>query len=158
ESGPEEKQKITADRDFDRFGNVQTLFDAADDSTADDDTFTVISYRNDTSRWILGRAATIAVHGGTATGPVLRSRGGTYSDLGDLIARDIATGNGIATSSLEYDAFGNLARLVSPPNEAGEQQSHSYTFDAVTHHYVATVTDGFGLTSSTDYDLRFCEA
>src|SRR5262249_8737687 len=102
---------------------------------------------------------TISVHGGTATGPVLRSRGGTYSDLGDLISLDIDTGTGagIATSSLEYDAFGNLARVVSPPNEAGERQSHTYTLDAVTHHYVATVTDGFGLTSSTDYDLRFCE-
>ena len=58
-------------------------------------------------------------------------------------------------TTLSYDAFGNVSQVRTPPNAAGQDQTLEISYDPVTHTYPARVTNGFGLTSTADYDFRF---
>jgi len=154
EGGSTQKTRTIVDGPHDRFGNVLASLDSGDAAIPTDNTYATAQYRNDTSRWILGRVTALAVDAG-AGGTRLRSRTGNYDDSGELIALNIDTGSGIATTRLRYDAFGNLEHITTPPNEKGDTQTFDVTFDELTATYPIKTTDGFGHTSHASYDLRF---
>lgn len=156
EGGTLTKTRIVEDLGHDRFGNVLVSLDHGDDAIASDDVFAQSSYRNDTTRWLLGRATSLDVHASSATGTLLRSRSGEYDSFGDLIAINVNTGTDTATTRLHHDAFGNLDQVTTPTNERDQSQTYDVLeFDAVTHMYPRRMRDGFGLESRADYDLRF---
>jgi RHS repeat-associated protein len=155
EGGALAKTRITKDLTHDRFNNVLTSTDSGDDAIANDDLFVTAAYKNDTSRWILGRPSTLEVRAGTSNGTILRSRTGQYTAQGKPLTISIATGSGTATSQFGYDAFGNLTSITTPPNEANQTQTYTVTYDPVASTYARSVTDAFGYTSSSTFDLRF---
>jgi YD repeat-containing protein len=157
EGGSDAKLHVTRDTQHDRFGNVLVSVDEADDASAADDLHISATYKNDTSAWLLGLPETLTVRAGSAGGTLLRQRSGTYDKDGNLTEIAIETGAGPARTTLGYDSFGNLATLTTPPNHRGQTQTLTYRYDDVAHQYVTSVTDGFGLSSSATYDLRFGE-
>lgn len=155
EGGSATKTRSVADASHDRFGHPLTSTDTGDDAIATDDLHVTKTYEHDTARWILGRANSLVVRAGSATGTVLRSRAGEYNVSGDLRAFHVETGAGTATTRLHYDDFGNVWRVETPPNENGEPQVYSATFDPIAANYPISVVDGFGYASTASYDLRF---
>jgi RHS repeat-associated protein len=157
EGGTLAKTRTMTDHGRDRFGNVLASTDTGDDAIATDDVFAQASYHNDPSRWILGRATSLEGRTGDASGTLLRARTGDYDTFGRLTAVHIQTGSplGVATTQLSYDAFGNLVRVTTPPNETGQSQTVDVTFDPTCRSYPVEVTDGFGYKATAEYDLRF---
>ncbi|HTE44670.1 MAG TPA: RHS repeat-associated core domain-containing protein, partial [Gemmatimonadaceae bacterium] len=155
EGGALAKARITKDVTFDRFNNVLVSTDSGDGAIASDDLYVTAAYVNDTTRWILGRPSVLEVRASSAGGTVLRARSGQYNAQGKPSKIDTATGNGTATSEFGYDAFGNLTSVTTPPNHNNQRQTYAITYDPSARTYPVTVTDGFGYTSSSTYDLRF---
>jgi RHS repeat-associated protein len=155
EGGSAVKTRRIRDQSHDRFGAVLESQDLGDDAIGTDDLDEVVAYENDTTNWILGRATSLHVYSGTSSGPLLRSRTGEYDALGELTAVHVNTGSAIATTTMSYDDFGNLAHLQTPPNELGQSQTYDVSYDAQVSTYPATMTDAFGYTSSAQYDVRF---
>ena len=155
EDGATQKTRTVTEPDRDRFGNVLVSIDGGDDALASDDRHEQLSYRNDTDRWILGRVSSLVVRAGGAGGAILRSRSAAYSDLGDLTTLNVATGGGVATTTLDYDAFGNLTSITTPPNTGGQSQTFAVAYDPDVAIYAASSQDGFGLRSTAEYDVRF---
>jgi RHS repeat-associated protein len=138
----------------DRFGNVLGSQEG-DGNLTGENLWVSATYQNDTTRWILGRPTLVegrAIHPG---GTLLRSRSGVYDVRGRLGQVSVNTGNGIATTTLSYDNFGNVARIETPPNANGQTQTYDVTFDPIVATYATSTTDGFGYTSTAAYDLRF---
>lgn len=155
EGGPVSKTQITRNLSFDRFGNVLASVDEGDAAIGNDDVYASATYSNDTARWILGRPTLLQVRATSSTGTLLRSRSGTYNAAGQPTSVSTFTGSGTATTTLSYDAFGNLDTVTTPPNAKGDQQTYTMQYDATTATYTVGVTDGFGYHSSAEYDLRF---
>ncbi|HUS27449.1 MAG TPA: hypothetical protein VMZ53_03040, partial [Kofleriaceae bacterium] len=149
------KTRTVTETERDRFGNVLASLDRADEVIASDDVYAEVRYSNDSAHWILGRTTSIVVRAGSPSGPVLRSRSGDYDAQGELVAIHVDTGTGVATSTLGYDTFGNLVHVETPPNETGQSQTYDVTFDPEIATYPIATRDGFGYTSTAQYDLRY---
>lgn len=139
----------------DRFGNVRESRDYGDSAIPTDDVYASAVYGNDTTRWILGRPTSLVLRAGGPQGPMLRESTATYYGEGKIQYANVNTGTEIATTTLAYDAHGNLERLTTPPNRKSEQQTYTVTYDPTAAIYPRSVVDGFGYTSTADYDLRF---
>ena len=57
--------------------------------------------------------------------------------------------------NLQYDAYGNLKKIINPANEQGQRLEVSYTYDEQVHSYVEGVSNSYGYSSSATYDFRF---
>lgn len=147
------KVQVSEDLTRDRFGNVLTSKDAADGATIADDLLTTVAYENRQSTWLLGLPISIETRDATAN--LLRRRTGTYNAEGKLATLGIDTGAGTATSTFGYDVFGNATSIISPPNADGETQTINVAFDTSVATYPITITDSFGISSSSTYDLKF---
>jgi len=117
------KRHMVQDLAFDRFGNVLESIDFADDATSDDDVYARVVYENRAADWLIGLPTELEVRAGHAGGDLLRSRQGTYGSNGELTSISIDTGDGLATTQLYYDAYGNVVRSVSPKNQANQSQT-----------------------------------
>ncbi|HLP74157.1 MAG TPA: SpvB/TcaC N-terminal domain-containing protein, partial [Bacteroidales bacterium] len=78
------------------------------------------------------------------------------NENGDItrISRYI-TGDRAAWFDLEYDEFGNLAKITRPANHKGERMWYKYEYDNAIHTYISRVTDAYGYTSSSLHDYRW---
>ncbi|PJB37849.1 MAG: hypothetical protein CO108_20185, partial [Deltaproteobacteria bacterium CG_4_9_14_3_um_filter_63_12] len=114
---------VVQDLACDRFGNVLESIDFADDATSDDDVYARVVYENRAADWLIGLPTELEVRAGHAGGDLLRSRQGTYGSNGELTSISIDTGDGLATTQLDYDAYGNVVRSVSPKNQANQSQT-----------------------------------
>jgi len=153
EGGLAQKTRTMLDGNRDRFGNELTSSDSGDDAITGDEIVASATYANDTTNWILGRPTSLELRNGTGT--LLRHRTGTYDTLGEPIEIDVDTGSGLATTTLTYDQFGNVASVVTPPNESGQTQTHRIDCDQDAGVYPTRVIDSFQLQSTAEYDVRF---
>jgi YD repeat-containing protein len=48
-----------------------------------------------------------------------------------------------AVHTMQYDAYGNLKKVIRPENEQGQQMEISYVYDEVVHSYVEKVSNSF---------------
>ena len=145
--------------DYDAFGNVVRQFDAADSGPADD-VDTRVRYTADDpacqDTFLVGLPRAIDVTGG---GTLMRHRESTVDcTTGDVTQVRSAVGGGqTAVTDLTYFANGNLRSVTNPPNERGQRFRLDYTYDSTVDTHVESVTDSFGLRSTTTHDLRFGE-
>src|SRR5262249_13573882 len=103
---------------------------------------------------IVGTPDVIEVRGNST---VMRSRDSTVDCVtGDVteVRAHLANGD-TAVTDLSYFPDGNLKSVIGPPNNVGPRYRLDYTYDDVVDTHVATITDSFGLTSSSTYDFRF---
>ncbi|HJQ99652.1 MAG TPA: RHS repeat-associated core domain-containing protein [Candidatus Polarisedimenticolaceae bacterium] len=140
-----------ATQEFDAVGNVVRTTDSGDPG-AGDDVDAVYAYSPCPAEHVLGVAVGITVRG---NGSEMRRRDAAIDcATGEItrITQYLANGTG-SESLLEYDAFGNLTRIVDPPNRNGQRYQLAFEYDPVVHTYPIKVTDSFGLVSTTMFDF-----
>ncbi|HQH66494.1 MAG TPA: toxin TcdB middle/N-terminal domain-containing protein, partial [Clostridia bacterium] len=128
---------------YDAIGNV-----TAYRSTAGDEVAVAVSYHDNAKNRRVPKM--VRVEGGAS-----RVRRTEVDGLGNVTRITLENGDAPSVFDLEYDAYGNLSRMVRPSNHKGERMSYDYTYDSELHSLVTRVTDAFGYVSQTEYDYRW---
>ncbi len=138
---------------YDRYGNVTTYTDLGDSGSQDDLTASV-SYYEITSNYIVGIPSSVIVSGG---GETVRKREQSIDSSNGNISqsKQFHSAGGSSVFDFQYDAYGNIQKVSRPENHNGERLTYEYQYDATTHTYVTQVIDGYGYSSSSEYDFRF---
>lgn len=138
--------------DYDSLGNPTEQVDAGESGTADDVT-TTTSYSDCSSTNVTLPTRTVV----KVNGDVKRERTTTL-DCGTGEVRQTNAkldSETTATSDMTYYDNGNLKTLEGPKNKANQRFKNTYTYDSAVETYNASVTDSYGLTSSSTYDPKF---
>ena len=92
-----------------------------------------------------------------SNGRVLRHRMGHYDRAtGDLLQLEEEVENGrIRVTDLEYEANGNIKRVIGPANERGQRYTVDFTYDQEVSTCITAITDSFGYQSTAAYDYRY---
>ncbi len=140
---------------YDKFGNP-IFYQDLGDNTSDDDLSATITYHNILDKYIVGKADSMLVRGGSS-GRTFRKRKAEINPItGDVTKISQYLENGtVATYDMTYDTYGNLETITRPKNQNGEQLSFTYAYDSLVHTYTTRVSDSYGYSSSATYDLRF---
>ncbi len=138
---------------YDLLGNVTSYTDFGDDGI-DDDISSSIAYHSVPSNYIMGIPSSITVSGGGQTYRKRETSINTATGNITQIRKYLQTG-GVATYDMDYDGFGNLTKITRPENANRERLFFEYTYDPEVNTYTTGVTDGYGYSSSSDYDYRF---
>jgi RHS repeat-associated protein len=146
-----------SDLSYDPVGNMIRILDAGEPGTADD-VETKIRYSVESGFcqdfYLIGAPQTIQVRG---AGVLLRQRENTIEcRTGDLTRNRVllADGTGIVTDFTHFDE-GNIESVTYPPNARNQRYRVDYTYDPTLKTYPATITDIFGLHSSSTYNLKY---
>ncbi len=92
----------------------------------------------------------------TASGVELRKRKTEVDSSNGTITTIYANNSGIwLETTMEYDVYGNLVRIVYPENTANQRMFYKYTYDSIYNKYVTSISDAFGYTSSATYNSNF---
>ncbi len=135
--------------EYNATGDIIKFIDGGDVGT-DDDVEAIVEYYINQSKHIF-KPQTITV---LANGKVMRKRSGDFDSNGDLTQlRQYLEDGSSATTDLEYDRYGNIARKTRPANHRGQRYSLEYTFDSSIFTYNTQVKDSFGYISSGEHDL-----
>ena len=146
--------------EYDEYGRIIRNHERGNPEIATDDYTTTIEYHDDPElqdKNIRNVARTITVV--DDQGILKRSRTTTGIDLqtgsvGTISATTDDSG-AIAKTVMEYDSFGNLARMYYPENHNGQSMWHEYTYDDENHKYVIETRDVFGYNSKASYLPEF---
>ncbi len=60
-----------------------------------------------------------------------------------------------AATELVYDQYGNLTKILLPPNNNNEAMFYEHTYDSVENKYVVSTKDAFGYDVSSKYNYFF---
>ncbi|MGG9972492.1 SpvB/TcaC N-terminal domain-containing protein [Ferruginibacter sp. SUN002] len=138
--------------EYDDLGNIILIFENGDGS-AKDEVLAKIRYHNNDLLYIKSLPDSIEVITG---GAAKRRRSAKIDAQGNIIEIDqYITDDSIAIVNMEYDAYGNLSRIIKPHNRHGQRMWYQYEYDNITHGLVTKVSDAFGYSSSSTYDYRF---
>lgn len=143
--------------DYDQFGNMTRLFDAGDPGSAGTvETLTKYTASDPAcvASYIVGTADVVDVNG---DGTPMRHRESTVDcTTGNVTQnRQMLADGTAAVTDMSYDANGNLQTVIGPPNAGGQRYRLDYTYDTVTSSHVTSITDSFGYTSSSTYNLKY---
>jgi RHS repeat-associated protein len=132
-------------------GTVVSYKNHGDTLVATDDLRALISYRNDSSSYIIGLPLGISVF--NAQNSLVRHRLATYDIIGQLTNMQVNLGNGSASSDFEYDQYGNVSKMTLPPNAQNQRMFYEYTYDDTVRSYPVRIEDAYGYVSSSKYDF-----
>jgi RHS repeat-associated protein len=159
EGQPVAGKSTYSDMEYDEYGNVTRVFDAADTGAADDvetrtgytATDAVCRERN-----IVGVPNSLQVVA-TASRTLMRHRQSTVDcRTGDVRqVRALLADGSKAISDMEYLGNGNLKAVVGPANKAGQRYRLDYGYDPVVGVHVETIVDSFGYRSVTTHNYKY---
>ena len=144
---------VTKRYTYGRYGNVIAYYSDGDSTVGTDSLKAVITYNSDSLRYLIGLPTTISVY--DSQNNIIRSRAASYDIIGRLVSIGVNLGNGVATTTLEHDQYGNVEKMTLPPNSLNQQVYYQYTYDDTLNIYPTTVSDVYGYSSSTQYNLLF---
>ncbi|MGG8495190.1 SpvB/TcaC N-terminal domain-containing protein [Tenacibaculum sp. TC6] len=153
EGGSSAEKSMRMTYAYDVLGNVIGYTDFGE-PTSDDDISSTITYHSISSNYIMNSPSGITV---TAGGQIYRKRETDIdTNTGNVtqIRKYLADGS-MATSDMEYDTYGNITKMTRPANEEGERLFLSYQYDNEVQTYPVHISDGYGYSSSSEYDYRF---
>jgi RHS repeat-associated protein len=139
---------------YDALGNVVSYTDAGDADSPDDDLSATITYHQLTDKYIIGTPKTIVVKG---QGVTYRKRESVIDpNTGDIKQiKQFLNDTEFAQHDMEYDGFGNLIKITRPPNSKGQRLSFLYEYDADVKTYATTVSNSYGYSSESTYDVKY---
>ena len=137
---------------YDALGNMNRIVDAGDGTPQDAQTAT-ITYHDNNAAYIKNIPANIEV---TTVEGLKRKRATNIDSKGNVtqIRFYLATGPP-ATYDLDYDTYGNLAKITRPENYKHQRMWYRYSYDNSVHTYVTSTEDAFGYSDTSRYDFRF---
>ncbi|MFN7774686.1 toxin TcdB middle/N-terminal domain-containing protein, partial [Flavobacterium sp.] len=138
--------------EYDTKGRVRKYTNKGDLATSADDYYTNISYHSVPSLNIISIPRRISVNGNS--GAVYRSRVSEIDPANGNILEVNAYNNGgvVATTSMEYDQFGNLVQIQGPENSNQQRMFYKYTYDTAYQKYIEQIDDAFGYISHSSYN------
>ena len=144
-----ESLSISENYAYDGRGNVTRYT-----STTPNDSYTTeIKYHSLGKKNIYTRPSDVKV---SADGKTMRHTTSQVNGVGDLTQINQIADGVTATFDMERDEYGNVTKLTRPQNANGQRFFRSYTYDNTHHALVTSVTDAFGYSSSTEYNLKWC--
>ncbi|OQP61922.1 hypothetical protein A3860_29955 [Niastella vici] len=138
--------------EYDTVGNITRITDEGDGSNQDL-RITNIAYHSNNSVYLKSIPSDIEI---TTVEGVKRKRTTTLNTSNAIagISEVLADGT-VATTSLEYDGYGNITQLTQPANYKNQRMSYTFEYDNVVHNYPVKITDAFGYITTNEYDYRF---
>jgi RHS repeat-associated protein len=139
--------------EYDRLGNVIEYTDFGDVGEGDD-LIANITYHDYPGPYIKDAPKSIIVNG---TDRIYRKREADIdANTGNVTQiRQFLEDETKAVSDMEYDAFGNLKKIIKPSNHKNERLNIDYEYDTEVGIYVTKVNNGYGYSSEETYDFRF---
>jgi Insecticide toxin TcdB middle/N-terminal region len=112
---------------YDVLGNITSTTDAGD-AGPDDDFTELTAYHAVPAKYIMDMPASVTTSG---NGQVYRQEASTIDGNGNITEnrRYLQSGE-VAKNNMEYDAFGNLAKITRPENATGQRLSYTYEYDS----------------------------
>jgi RHS repeat-associated protein len=138
--------------EYDAYGNATRYFQAGN-LGANDDVEAVITYHEDLTNYIVGKAASTRVYG---NGVLMRHREGDYDTKGNQteLRQYLASGQARVTN-LTYYPNGTPQQVTSPANQSGQRYAVSLVYDPLVGAYVTQITDSFGYNSTATYNYLY---
>lgn len=144
--------RTTTAYDYDPFGNVTKINDAGDGSQQDV-LLATVTYHNNNALYIKSIPSTIVVN---TAGGLIRRRETSIDQNGDITQiRQYLTNDSVAIYDMEYDGYGNLAKITRPHNYKQQRLWYAYEYDNQVNTYVTKVKDAYGYSSSSTYEYLF---
>lgn len=141
---------------YDEYGRVIKYSDNGDIQTAADNYHSDIAYHSLNNN-ILSVPKSIQVFEGSSSTPkrhretvVANANTGAISAI-----KTFLTATAFAQTTLDYDQYGNLQKIVYPQNNLGQAMFYEYQYDSDVHKFVTDINDAFGYHSSASYDTNF---
>jgi len=138
--------------DYDAYGNITKINDAGDNSAQD--LFTAeITYHDNAGRYIKNIPKSILVR--TVDGEK-RKRTTQINEIGEITEIDQFLADGSkAAHNMKYDPYGNLSQITRPLNDSSQRFYYKYEYDPIVSTYVSKVSDGYGYSSTSEYEYLF---
>ena len=152
---------VETEMEYDEYGRVVKFIHEGDVNETDDNYTAEISYHDDTTlidNHLLNVPEEIVVKIGST---VMRKRSTGIIDLTTGTIGEITTmidPQTDAVTTMEYDSYGNLERIVFPENENQEAVEYLYDYDNTLNKYLIEITEVLGqveYTSAMEYDPEF---
>jgi YD repeat-containing protein len=119
----------------------------------EDDLLATVDYHYLTSQHVLSMPEKIIVSGADKT---YRTREADVNTKGQVTEiRQYLNEEEAAVHTMQYDAYGNLKKVIRPENAQGQRMEISYVYDEVVHSYVEKVSNSFDYSSEATYDFAF---
>jgi RHS repeat-associated protein len=135
---------------FDSYGNVSVMSNDADGLA---NVTVTTTYSNDPVSWILGRIVNIrTTSGGVTVGEVQNTWNNNTITAKSEWLNTAGPSGAWLTTSITYDANGNLFTVTEPANEDGLVRKTTTEFDATYRAYPAVVTNALNQTLRRAYN------
>ena len=138
---------------YDVLGNVIGYTDFGEIEN-EDDIVVDIDYHTLLEKYIVDIPSQIIVTGG---GQSFRKRQTDIDEgTGNITQiRKFLQNGTYASFDMDYDNYGNIIRMMRPENANGERLLFIYEYDPEVNTYNTKVTDNYGYSSSSEYDVRY---
>ena len=154
EGQPTATLQKTTDYEYDDKGNVIRFTDFGDGSP-NDQLQAFITYHNRPQSGIFSIPAAIEVF---ANNRIIRKREADIDATGSVTQiRQFLENGDVVINDMEYDARGNMVKLIRPENHRGERLFYAFTYDPEVNTYLTEINDGYGYRSTAAYDYSFGE-
>ena len=155
EGGEPAKLTVGERREYDRYHNVVSYTDLGDIDDPDDGLTVTLEYLEGKPYNLIGLLSDYRVYSPDGT-TLLRHGTYKYNDKGRLESLLAYNGGETSIYDYKYDTiYGNKVMATGPENHNGERLSFRLLYDNEVHSYPVMVTNSYGDTSYTTYDLRF---
>uniref|UniRef100_UPI004048D2AC hypothetical protein n=2 Tax=Flavobacterium sp. TaxID=239 RepID=UPI004048D2AC len=84
------------------------------------------------------------------TTEVLNSKNGNITKIKAWI-----NGSDFSETNISYDSYGNLKKIIYPPNASGQSMFYEYSYGSTLNKYMVGINDAFGYESKTVYNFNF---
>lgn len=137
---------------YDALGNV-TRYKDLGDTGSEDDLIATIAYHNNTQAYIVALPQQITVT--NSQGTVLRKRSTDIDARGNVTTLTQYNGSTPSEYRFGYDTYGNISQVTRPQNHRGQRYQISYQYDGSVNTYTTQVSDSFGYSNQSVYDLQW---
>jgi len=144
--------------EYDNLGRVTLYTNLGDITNSSHDYTSTITYHETSgllSQNLIHIPKDIQVHIGTELKRerITQNINPTTGTIGRINAR--IDGQTLATTTMDYDIYGNLSKVTYPENLNGEQMFYQYGYDTLENKYIIETRDAFGYNSTAVYDPEF---
>ncbi|MBL7729017.1 MAG: hypothetical protein JNM68_15080, partial [Dinghuibacter sp.] len=138
---------------YDVLGNLTSYTDFGEPGNADDVT-TTITYHSLPAPYLVNIPASVTV---SSNGEIYRQRSSVIDNsTGNVTELKMFVQSGAAAAySMAYDVYGNITQLTRPQNATGQRLTYTYEYDSEVQTYPTFITDTYGYSSRSVYDVRF---
>ncbi len=145
---------------YDGYGRVEKYLDYGNIQTTSDDYRSEITYHTLNNN-ILNVPKTLKVFSSISGSSLKRYRETEVANSNNGFITGIKAFLGTTPTSdhaytkFENDVYGNLKKIIFPPNESGDSMYYEYKYDTFRNKYVTEIENAFGYNSVAEYNPNF---